>query len=585
VKQDLPSPTRLQLIRGVNGLKVAAAAHGLLPSLVIGTALRVWCRRSFPKVHRTTLPTSQAVAKLPEVNAWVELLERLPFFEAAYWLSTAYAGLIPEARRVDLAMYFTPPRIADRLVDDLRRAGVRFEADRFVDPACGGAAFLAVVATRMRRALRRKGYGARKILTHAQKHLAGFDVDSVLCALSQQFLQMVFYREICETGQSPKFNIVRENSLNSIVRLRRRFDVVLCNPPFRKLAPSEASVLRSRFAHVMQGQPNLYAVFVDAAEKLVRTGGLVGLVTPTSYLSGQYFGALRTFLLEHASVMHIGIVSDREGVYLDVQQETALTTFRTRTTANKGRPRTAVSIVESDGTYQRVGYCYLPNSGTSWPIPRETDDVRLLDSALLSPYRLQDYGYTPSIGGFVWNRDARPVFMTANKVPKKRRSTAVPLLWSSDVGSDGAILFPRKRAGHNQHHFVDYGDVAHPTVCRQPGVLLQRVTSNDQTRRLVGASVSQNFIRRYRGYVGENHTVILKQTAPKPSLTPRQMVRLLQADVVDRYFRCISGSTNVSSFELGQLPLPNPTRLRERMANGESIELAAQRELLRRGRQ
>jgi adenine-specific DNA-methyltransferase len=335
----------------------------------------------------------------------------------------------------------------------------------------------------------------------------------------------------------------------------------------------------------MQGQPNLYAIFVDAAAKLVRSGGLVGLVTPTSYLSGQYFGALRTFLLEHASVLHIGIVSDREGVYLDVRQETALTTFRTQATATKGRPRTAISIVESDGAYQRVGYCNLPNSGTSWPIPRETDDVRLLDSALLSPFRLQDYGYTPSIGGFVWNRDTRPVFMTVNEVPKKRRSTAVPLLWSSDVGSDGAILFPRKRSSHNQHHFIDYGNVAHPTVCRQPGVLLQRVTSNDQSRRLVGASVSQKFIRRYRGYVGENHTVILRQTVSKPSLTPRQMVRLLQSDVVDRYFRCISGSTNVSSFELGQLPLPDPTRLRKRMANGESIELAAQRELLRRGRQ
>lgn len=585
MKQDLPSPTRLQLIRGVRGLRIAAARQSFAPSLVIGTALRLWCRLSFPELNRTTLPASRAVAKLPEVAAWVALLSRLPFYEAAYWLSTAYARLIPEARRIGLAMYFTPPRIADRLVDDLRRSGVRFDENRFIDPACGGAAFLAVVATRMRCALQRKGYSARRILTHAQKHLAGFDVDAVLCALSQQFLRIVFYSEICETRRTPKFNIRRRNSLRSVENLRGRFDVVLSNPPFRKLAPGEASILRDTFGNVMVGgQPNLYAVFVEVAVRLVRPGGLVGLVTPTSYLSGQYFGGLRTFLLRRASVVHIGIVSDRFGVYHDVEQETALTTFRTRTRAKTRSRRTAVSIVETDGTYHRVGYCSLPNSGTSWPIPRESNDLTLLNRALLSPHRLQDYGYTPSIGGFVWNRDARPVYMTAKDVPKKRRRSVVPLLWSSDVGTRGEILFPRKRSGHNQHHFIDFGDDAHPTVCREPGVILQRVTSNDQSRRLVGAPVSRNFIKKYRGYVGENHTVILKQSLPKPWLTPKQMVKLLQSDVVDRYFRCISGSTNVSSFELAQLPLPDPSRLKVRLAKGESLEIAARRELLQRGR-
>jgi adenine-specific DNA-methyltransferase len=52
------------------------------------------------------------------------------------------------------------------------------------------------------------------------------------------------------------------------------------------------------------------------------------------------------------------------------------------------------------------------------------------------------------------------------------------------------------------------------------------------------------------------------------------MLKLLETHAVDRYFRCISGSSNVSLFELEQVPLPDPSELQNLLNRGVSIEEA-----------
>jgi adenine-specific DNA-methyltransferase len=508
------------------------------------------------------------------------MLERLSFLDAAYWLSTAYADLSANEYRKKLAMYFTPPPIANRLMDDLVKAGAKFDKHTFVDPACGGAAFLALVASRMRDALVKNDVSARAMLRHAETHLSGMELDPTLCALSRHFLRMVYYSEICATGQSPKFHILCTDSLKASRRIKRGYDVVVCNPPFRKLTPKEADHYRPGFADVIQGQPNLYALFISLSIRLAKQDGLVGVVTPTSFLSGQYFRLLRTFLLEKTCVKHIGLISERERVYLDVQQETALTVLCVKPPNHRRLPRAAVSVVQRDGRYSQIGHCSMPNSGSSWPLPRDASDIALLKAASRNRFRLADYGYVPLIGGFVWNRDKRPAYMTLARVPARRRKDVVPLIWSSDVRTDGRLHFDGTDATHGQHRYVDFSESTQQMVRGRPGVILQRVTSVEQPKRLVGAVVSDKFLREHRGYVGENHVVILEQVSPELGFSPKQLLELLETHEVERYFHCISGSSNVSVFELLQLPLPDPFELKRLLGRGMPIKAAAKKLLL-----
>ncbi len=574
------APGRLALIRSIRSLQKLGKTKGRTPTAIIGTILRKWSQDSYPKLPAARLRWSKALSVDPAVITFESYLKRLPLQEAAYWLSTAYTALSPAEYRKHLAMYFTPPPIANRLLDDLADEGALFDRHSFLDPACGGAAFLALLADRMRSALLKRNETPAAILRHAETHLSGIDVDETLCALARHFLRMVFYAEICVAGRAPRFDVENADSLLKYRRLEHRYDVVVCNPPYRKLSREEADVHRAKFAEAMQGQPNLYALFIQLATKLAKVNGIVGLVTPTSFLSGQSFSSLRSFLLNQGAVKHIGFIRARLRVYLDVQQDTALTIIRPGKQAQHERAIAGVSVLDRRGRYTKVGSCPLPNSGSSWPLARDAADIALLQHATKSDSRLADYGYTPMIGAFVWNRDTRPTYLAYDKIPKTRRSDTYPLLWASDLHASGDLRFDRYEASAAQNRYVYVGQCGQTMVKTKPAVLLQRVTASDQERRLVGATVSDRFVSEHRGYVGENHVVILEQSSATPALTPKQMLTLLKTAVVNRCFNCISGCANVSVFELLQLPLPNPHELKRLISGGLSVEQAADKLLL-----
>lgn len=563
------------LTRRIRELGHVAELHRCNARTVVGTVLAAWCRIDFPGLPRPALPCSKELAREEKITAFVETLHVLGFLEGTYWLSSLYATIVDKDYRKKLAMFFTPPSLTKGLLDDLTELGVDFASQTFLDPACGGAAFLAPIALRMRETLLSRGVAPRKILRHIEKHLHGMDMDAALCELSKHFLRMSLYDEIQKTRYLPEFKVHQADSLAELVSMFETIDAVVCNPPYRKIAADEIDDFREAFGDVIEAQPNLYGLFIGLCVRLLREGGHAAFVTPTSFLSGQYFSKLRSFLMHNTDVAHIGMVSDRQGVFIDVEQETALTVLRRRANLGRAQSRAKVSVVSARGQYKSVGRCLLPNAGAVWPIPRSVGDVALLKAACASKFRLSDYGYRVRIGAFVWNRDKREVYLSAADVKRSKVKTAIPLLWSSDVKKSGLLQFDGKKKANGEPRFVDLGDTGHRSIVRRTSVLLQRVTSNDQPRRLIAAVVPQELLDSYGGFVGENHTVILEQIVDRPALTPRQLAKLLGSQVIDRYFRCISGATNVSAFELGQLSLPDPQLLKDYLTDGWSIDDAA----------
>ncbi len=569
-------PSRLSLLRRIRLLGAAADELGCNATTVAGTALRLWCKQQYKSAPAPKLPSSTHLAATPQLKNFVGLLKQMDFLEASYWLSSAYAMLTDETYRKKLAMFFTPASLTRGLLDDLAAQGVDFGRHSFLDPACGGAAFLAPIAFRMREALETRGLSPAARLRHIERHLFGTDKDATLCKLSRQFLYMALHEDIEASGYVPTFTIETADSLKSQGGKLGRRDVVVCNPPYRKLAADEVALLDPAFKGVTEAQPNLYGIFIFHCVRLVRPKGVVALVTPTSFLSGQYFSGLRSFLIRNTDVAHIGMVSERKGVFIDVEQETALTVLRRRLPDNRTEAQATVSVVSVEGKYTYVGASVLPNGGSVWPIPRVVADVALLRLAAASKFRLADYGYKIRIGAYVWNRDKRPKYETLRDVLRAKTKTAVPLLWSRSISPDGHLTFdPDLKA--DGHHFVDLGDKQHAAVVRQPCVVMQRVTSNDQPRRLVAAPVSIALIVAHGGFVGENHIVILEPAVELPQLPPTQLAELISTHAVDRIYRCISGATNVSVFELSQLALPDPAKLANHLSQGSTMEVAVNR--------
>lgn len=574
LRSPLLPKEKLQFYRRVRALAPIAAKRGGAMRLT-HTLLAAWLNRKYPLLSQATLVHVQSLSNDSQVLAFADWLASHELLEGAFWLSSAYATWVGDEVRREKAMFFTPPELSARLIADVFRRGVRFDRAVFADPACGGGAFLAPIAMRMRKELQGKGYGPKRILNHVRTHLLGIDMDPVLCRLSTYFLKMALYEEIVAAGKEPRFRVRQANALTQARRLYSRVDVVICNPPYRKMPSAEVSLYKVAYGKVIERQPNLYGLFFDLALKLLKPNGTAALLTATSFLSGQHFSKLRTHLLHQARAKQIDIVGERNGIFVGAELDTAITVFQKRGRGLRRANRTIVYSLNRAKKFQRIGSYRMPNSGTAWPVPKSPEDAKAIEIAGDSQYRLSDYGYNTRVGTFVWNRDRRRKFVSERAAKRRAKvKAAFPLIWSSDISQGGRVKF-----GYRPSHdsFVSMGNADHPSLIRNPAVVLQRVTSSDQPRRLVGAPISRRLLNRYGGVVGENHVVFLEQATGISQISPRQFARVLRSNSIDCLFRSLSGAANVSAFELSQLPMPNPEFLRKQLRRTIDTDFAVRR--------
>jgi adenine-specific DNA-methyltransferase len=94
-----------------------------------------------------------------------------------------------------------------------------------------------------------------------------------------------------------------------------------------------------------------------------------------------------------------------------------------------------------------------------------------------------------------------------------------------------------------------------------PCVLLQRTTAKEQSRRLIAAALPQDLIAQHGGVVVENHLNMVRPVNGAPSVSPAAVAAILNSEIADLAFRCISGSVAVSAFELEALPVPSSSEM------------------------
>jgi adenine-specific DNA-methyltransferase len=564
----IPAEVRVRFSRRIAALKRLVDSKAASAEEVASALLFVWAQRIQPEMAPKRAPNNTAALvtdnRLLAFVGWLCTLDR--FEEAAYWVATAYATLVGEETRTQRALYFTHPVLAERVIDDLLAQGASLTDDHWHDPACGGAAFLVPVALRMRSALFAKGFTPREVVERISKNLSGNDTSATLIRFSETFLNLALAPVVQEAGCPLSVRISEGDGLRRWWGVNRP-TVVICNPPYRKLKSDEAQQYRGSFDKAIQGQPNIYALFIEQSLRIVQAGGLVGLLTPTSYLAGPLFSNLRKHICQVSKVHSIDILGNRSATFLNVQQETAIATLRA--TPTQESQTTKVSIW-ADAGFDEVGGVRLREDGGPWMLPRSPEDKALLELAGASRNRLKDYGYTPRVGALVAYRSERK---THGSVEGCGNRMVVPLIWATDITPQGTFEHGRPHRQRASEPFIEVESDLATGVLSAPAVLLQRLTSTDQNRRLVAAALPSKFLRKHAGYVCENHVIALIQSTDS-RWSPEELAAVLQTNLVDRLYRAISGSSNVGTYELGELPLPCPLKLRDQLSKGQDMESA-----------
>lgn len=478
-----------------------------------------------------------------------------PREERHYWASTFYTLMMDEETKRENATYFTPPHIVRYLIRCAEEAGFDPKKHTALDPAAGGAAFVASLAGRMAQV----GCTPDNI----RSRLRGIEIDKNLATLAEIHLSQTL------TGAYELPGSLQTVRVGNALQTRGAdlYDAVFMNPPFGRLLGGTHLDTKRWNAICDPGHINKYALFVALALRLVRPGGLIALISPASYIAGPLFSKMRERIRQATDVIRIDVL-DRENIFFNVQQDAVTALFRKRPELQTNHSTFFVPC-------GRIGRGWRPMElgtarstdnelGSAWVLPGglgEQDDVAFASC----PGRISDYNVEIRAGYFVWNREKSRL----NKRRSKKSETKYPLLWAKNI-SVGRWCWPLSKDG-TKIDFVSF-ETDSTGVIETSAVALQRTTNNQQRRRLLAAVVPSTVIDMYGGFVSENHTILILPTIDGVRLD--LICRLLNSAAVDARYRRIAGTASVSVSSLRNLPLPKPEHLLEALRFTEDFEQA-----------
>lgn len=505
---------------------------------------------SFNHLHRPTPLLHQLDGAGEKLAMSIgEIASQLPVDEALHLVTSLYPILLPPSTRSELGAFYTPPVLVNRLFDSAEEEGLDWRTARILDPATGGGAFLFQAVRRMIDA--QPECEPAFLLAQIGNRLAGFELDPHAASLAQSAIDILL-SDLAARAARTVPEVVRVcDTLEATPE--PVFDLVIGNPPYGRVSlPPER---RRRYARGLYGHANLYGLFTDAALRWTKPGGLVAYLTPTSFLAGQYFAALRGLLAEEAPPVAIDFVHARRGVFEDVLQETLLAVYKRGGKPVRAQIHYLTVVTECEARITRNGTIGLPVERTSpWLAPRTPEHSRLIAHAETMTARLADWGYSISTGPLVWNRFKDQL---CNRAEGK---TVHPLIWAEAVTSDGRFVYRARKKNHAPYFKLKPGDAW--LLVEEPCILVQRTTAKEQARRLIAAELPADFVAAHGGVVVENHLNMIRANG-KARVPPAVVAALLNSRIVDELFRCMSGSVAVSAFELEALPLPSAKEMEE----------------------
>jgi adenine-specific DNA-methyltransferase len=310
--------------------------------------------------------------------------------------------------------------------------------------------------------------------------------------------------------------------------------------------------------HVVHGQPNIYAFFMAVVADLLRDGGEMVAITPRSYFNGPYFKRFRKWFFDRVTARQIHLFESRTDAF---QEEEVLQENVILLAEKAGAPKEVLITSSAGRNLQYVdrhslSYAKVIDDSTGDHLVRvatsgfEQEIVQALDRL---QHRFGELPFKVSTGPVV-------TFRSRQFLRRVRSDNTAPLLWMHNV-RPFVIRFPAKNG--KPTHIIVSEDSQKLLLPTKRYVLLKRFTAKEERRRLVAGIVDVK--DSYSSFLGlENHLNYVYR--PDGELSKSEalgLAGLFNSALVDRYFRAISGNTQVNAAEIRAMPVPSLEVIRE----------------------
>ncbi|MGH8676704.1 MAG: Eco57I restriction-modification methylase domain-containing protein [Burkholderiales bacterium] len=472
-------------------------------------------------------------------------------------LGAWYSAQTTESHRRRFGVYFTPSSIARYMAGLCRNGGGHFV--RVLDPAAGTGVLACAACVSIANAANPPRH--IELVCHEVDNAVQAPLEAALVHLQRWLAARrirLRYRIELEDFLLANGAALEAGLLQSV---EPKFDAVICNPPYFKLAKSDRRAWLC--ASVVHGQPNIYGLFMAVAAAVLREGGRLAFITPRSYAAGPYFQRFREVFFRLIRPTDIHVFESRTEAFSDVLQETVITAGTRLRDWDKRRAQQRIRLTTSTGA-DDVGSSAtrtLPLSSVLrgdcnhrvlyFPASKQHDRAAAVIRKW--PGSLHTYGWEVSTGPVV-------AFRAKRFLRDAESGNTVPLLWLQNVKAMETRWPVDTR---KSQHLLACAESQPIILPNRNYVVLRRFSAKEDRRRLTAAPhIARSVAASKIGL--ENHLNFIHKPAGQLSGDEVYgLAALLNSKLLDTYFRMSSGNTQVSATELRAMRLPGLDAIRK----------------------
>ena len=201
-------------------------------------------------------------------------------------LSKTITSTLEKKEKKNNGIYFTSQEIIKKTIKILGKR--RFK--RILEPCYGSGEFMIELSKK-----------------YKKSRIEGIELNDLMCELCEKDDEINKENVYLMRGDYLKYNPCDE------------YDLIIGNPPFYVMRRGDVD---EEYTPYIEGRPNIFILFILKSLKMLKKGGILSFVLPSSFKNCLYYNKLRELIDKNYEI--IGIEDCEGGKWLETTQETMI---------------------------------------------------------------------------------------------------------------------------------------------------------------------------------------------------------------------------------------------------------------------